>query len=359
MIELFRPEVDETAWSRVADVLGSKFIGQGPRVDEFEAKFQAKYHPDRHCVAVSSGTAALHLAYMLAGVKRDSRVITPNFTCTASNMPLLHLGSRIAFADIGPDLCIDPTSVFHLLANPAHAILAVHYGGNVADTATIKRVAPQVPLIEDAAQALGAPGVGDHGDYVCYSFQAIKHLTTGDGGMLVCKSAVEANVAKRLRWFGIDRKAKLENRWQGDIVEPGYKMQMTDISAAIGLANMLTIDERLAYRRKLLTMYVKLLKGTKVRVVGEAQILAGTHAAWSCTVVGDDMGRLQKRLAEKGVESNPVHYKNSQYSIFKDAELDTMHGMNAVDGRYLCLPLHCGISEEEVRYICDVLTMGW
>lgn len=357
MIELFRPEVSETAWSRVAHVLGSKYIGQGPVSDEFEAKFQEKFHPDRHCVAVSSGTAALTLAYILAGVKAGSRVITPTFTCTATNLPILHLGGKIAFADLDPEtMNVSPDSVYRLLAKPASAIVAVNYAGALADTKRLREMARGIPVIEDAAQSIGHPDVGRYSDYVAYSFQAIKTLTTVDGGLLVCKTAVEANIAKRLRWFGIARKEKLENRWAGDISELGYKFQLTDVNAAVGLANMETFDERLEYRRKLLSLYRALLKDSPAKVVGASQIDAGTHAAWICTVVVDDAGKLQSRLAAHGIESNATHYVNHKYSVFKPAECDTLKNAESMEGKYLLLPLHAGVCAFDVERICEIIS---
>ena len=354
MIELFHPEVDETAWSRVAEVLGSKWIGEGPKTQEFELAFQKKYHPDRHCVAVSSGTAALTLAYILAGITAGSVVITPVFTCTATNTPLLHLGARIVFADVEREtLNIDPNSVYHLMTGTA-AIVAVHYGGAVANTKRLREYAGKRSIIEDAAQCLGAPGVGEYGDYVCYSFQAIKHLTTCDGGMLVCRTAVEANAARRLRWFGIDRQAKFENRWENDITQAGFKFQMTDMNAAVGLANLLHIDERLAHRRALLRQYYDNLHRF-MDFPGHEQILNGKHAAWTCTIVTDAVKRIQHHLSQHRIESSPTHYRNDRYSIFKNAESGHLHGMNSVDQRYLLLPLHGKVTPADVDHICKLI----
>lgn len=178
MVDLFFPEISETCWSRVAEVLGSKFVGEGPVSAEFERAFQEKFFPDRYCVAVNSGTSALHLAYILAGVTAGKEVVTPVFTCTATNLPILYCGGQVIFADVLPgDMNIDPTSVYHSLSKKTQAIVAVHYGGALADTKRLREIAPQVALIEDCAQNIGHPGIGI-GDYQCFSFQAIKTLTS-------------------------------------------------------------------------------------------------------------------------------------------------------------------------------------
>ncbi len=356
MINLFYPEIDESAGAAVADVLRTRWIGQGPKVDEFEEAFRQRFYPTKHVVAVSSGTAALHLAYILAGITAGSRVITPVFTCTATNTPLLHLGARLSFADIDQEtMNISAESVYNLVTTSTKAVVAVHYGGAVANVKAIRSYVGARPIIEDAAQCLGVDGVGVHGNYVCHSFQAIKHLTTGDGGALVVNTAVEANVARRLRWFGIDRKAKLEDRWVNDIKEAGFKYQLTDLAASIGLANLQKLDERLAYRKELLKYYVDQLRGSHARVVAEEQILKSEHAAWICTVVVNNAAGLQARLAEEGIESNPTHYRNDRYSIFKDAEHFNLGNMDELDGRYLLLPLHARVTPKDVKHICRIV----
>lgn len=355
-VDLFFPEISPSCWSRVAEVLGSKFVGEGPVSAEFERAFQEKFFPDRYCVAVNSGTSALHLAYILAGVTAGKEVVTPVFTCTATNLPILYCGGQVIFADVLPgDMNIDPTSVYHSLSKKTQAIVAVHYGGALADTKRLREIAPQVALIEDCAQNIGHPGIGI-GDYQCFSFQAIKTLTCSDGGMLVVRTAAEQRIAKRLRWFGIEREAKLRGNWDQKVTELGYKYQLTDVNAAIGLGNLQTFDDRLEYRRALLRQYSDELRSCRhTRLMGQGQIDDGTHAAWICTIFTSEMTRVARALTKAGVESGPVHYENSRYEIFKEAKAGPLPGMKSLDSNYLCVPLHGKVTPEDVTLICDTI----
>jgi len=229
-IVLFRPNVPKKAIEYIAEVLESRWIGQGPRVDEFEKKFEESFGGGHTAISCGSGTDALHLAYLLAGVKSGDEVICTVFTCTASNLPALYIGATPIFADIVPStLNIDPAHVRSLITNKTKAIVFVDYGGLPAELDELVNISQEfnIPLIEDAAHALGARHngrpIGSISDYTVFSFQAIKHITTGDGGMLMIKDPSKVEEAKRLRWFGIDRNSKFQGIWENDIHEIGFK----------------------------------------------------------------------------------------------------------------------------------------
>jgi dTDP-4-amino-4,6-dideoxygalactose transaminase len=356
-----RPYVTDAMRANVAETLTSRFIGQGPKVDAFERQFNHQVAPPgRESIAVGSCTDALHLAYLLAGIGPGDEVIAPVFTCTATNIPLLWLGAKIRFADVSPDsLNVDPVHVRSLLSEKTKAIVVVHYGGEPVDLLPIWGAG--VPVIEDCAQALGARYEGlpvGRSRYACYSFQAVKHVTTGDGGMLTLPDEykLQHEKARRMRWFGIDRKAKLDGIWANDITEVGYKYQMTDIGAAMGMAGLDRLDYQLKHRHDLVGTYV-----TQLRRVPGIQVLNQVDrnsAAWLLTVLVDDRAGLRRKLAERGIESDQVHYRNDRYSIF-DRFRGEFPNMDAVDGRYLCLPLHMGVLNEDVVTICSVIREGW
>ena len=185
-IMLFYPNVPKTAADEVAQVLQSRWIGQGPKVLQFEKEFQQKFLSTHTALTVGSGTDALHLAYILAGIKPGDEVIAPVFTCTATNIPLLYQGAKIRFADIEPNtLNIDVNHVKKLVNEKTKAIVCVHYGGLPCDMDELSAIARQynIPIIEDSAHALGATykgkHIGDISDFSTFSFQAIKHITTG------------------------------------------------------------------------------------------------------------------------------------------------------------------------------------
>ena len=206
-IVLFHPHIPAGAIEKVTKVLSGRWIGQGPLVDEFETKFNSRYGKNTKALAVGSGTDALHLAYLLADIKEGDEVIVPVFTCTATNIPFLYFGAKIVFADVDPHtMNIDVNHVKSLVNEKTKAIVVVHYGGLPCEMDELKSVSEQynIPIIEDAAHALGATykgeSIGSISPYTMYSFQAIKHITTGDGGLLLLPED-QHEKAKRLRWF--------------------------------------------------------------------------------------------------------------------------------------------------------------
>jgi perosamine synthetase len=195
-IVLFHPHIPAAAIDAVTKVLESRWIGQGRLVDEFERKFAARFAGDHPTLAVRSGTDALHLAYILAGLQPRDEVISPLFTCTATNMPLLYLGVKVVFADVQPQtMNIDPADVRRRITDRTRAIVCIHHGGLPCDLAELQAIADEydLKLIEDAAHALGATyrgqTIGQISDFTMFSFAAVKNITTGDSGMLIMRDA--------------------------------------------------------------------------------------------------------------------------------------------------------------------------
>ncbi len=365
-IVLFYPEVSESAIENVVLTLRSRWIGQGPKVNEFEKRFSSRFCSGRETIAVGSGTDALHLAYILAGIGEGDEVISPVFTCTATNIPLLYLRAKVVFADIQKEtLNINPASIRNKITDRTKAIVCVHYGGLPCDMDEISMIAAEnnIPVIEDAAHALGGTyngkEIGSLSEFTMFSFQAIKHITTGDGGMLVLKDRNLAEKAKRIRWFGIDRSKKQLGIWENDITEIGYKYQMTDISAALGLPALKEFDSKLALRRSLFSVYKEELARVQgMEMVGSKEYKDREHAAWLCTVIVEDRHRLQDKLRRSGIESNQVHFRNDRYSIFRDKK-ENLPNMDSIEDKYLVLPLHTKITVDDVKRICGVIKKGW
>lgn len=364
-IVLFHPNIPKNASEEITKVLNSRWIGQGPKVEEFEQKFAYKFTFPCTAVAVGSGTDALHLAYILAGLKAGDEVIVPVFTCTATNIPLLYLGVKIIFADIDKNLNINVEHVKALITEKTKAIVCVPYGGLPCDMDEIWALGKKHKLyiIEDAAHAIGAKYkgkyTGSQSDFTMFSFQAIKHITTGDGGMLVIKDHKLVEKAKRLRWFGIDRKSKQKGIWENDITEIGYKYQMTDLGAALGLASLAEYDEHLAHRQRIFALYCDLLKNIEgIRVIGQ-EYSDREHAAWLLTAEVDNRERLLKHLRNHKIESGQVHYRNDRYTIFGGRQENSFPNMDYMEDRYIVLPLHGKVDENDVKYIASVLAMGW
>ena len=344
------PFVPEEAIDGVVDTLKSRWIGQGPKVDAFEKEFATKFGVENP-IAVNSGTSALELAYELIGIKEGDEVITTPLTCTATNLPLIRRGAKLVFADIDrKTLTIDPEDIRKKITSKTRAIVVVDLHGIQATREQFYapddqfNVAYCIPVVVDAAQALGNTG----GDYTCYSFQAIKHLTTGDGGMLVCADPEKAKQAKLWRWFGIDRTLKLANDWQPyknreilfDIEFPGFKYQMNDIAAAMGLAGLKTIDNVMNHREDIFNMYV----GYGLPMVDGPYNKHG----YACLLV-ENRDEFAKKMAEAGIETNVMQVRNDVYKVFAPFRTE-LPNMDWVDERYICIPLHnqMTITEAEI-----------
>lgn len=365
-IVLFHPYIGKNAKKYVVETLDSRWIGQGPKVKKFEEKFQKRFGPSCKAIAVGSGTDALHLAYILCNLQPGDEVIAPVFTCTATNIPFLYMGVKIVFADVEHDtLNIDVEHVKRLITPKTRAIVCVHYGGLPCDMDALHALAREhdLKIIEDAAHAVGAlykgNKVGEMSDFTMFSFQAIKHITTADGGMLMIKDPSLVAKAERIRWFGIDRSAKQMGIWENDITEVGYKYQMTDLAASLGLAALEDFHEISALRRRLFHRYCSALSGNpQVKVVG-ADESEKTHAAWMMTILVERRKELQHLLRQHKIESGQVHYRNDRYSIFGGRQEGSFPNMDALEEKYLVLPLHTKMTVADVDYICQVINKGW
>jgi len=366
-IVLFYPHVSELAKSSVIETLNSRWIGQGPKVKLFEESFSKKFGSNSPAIAVGSGTDALHLSYMLAGLKPGDEVIAPLFTCTATNIPFLYMDVKIKFADIDINtMNMDIEHIRELMSDKVKAIICVHYGGLPCDMDELQSIADEwgIPIIEDAAHAVGAKykgiDIGSISDFTMFSFQAIKHITTGDGGMLIIKDKELVDKAERIRWFGIDRKSKQAGIWENDITEVGYKYQMTDIAAAMGIASLSEFDDQFKIRKEIFKTYeAELANCKRLKMVGTGY-KDREHAAWLFTVIVEDRFKLQEKLRDNNIESNQVHFRNDRYSIFKEfTDGKVFPNMDKIEDNYLVLPLHTKMTVADAKRVCKVIKSGW
>ena len=355
-VPLFYPHVPKDASSLVSETLSGRWIGQGPKVDLFEKRFVDVMQISGFPLAVSSGTAALHLAYALSGVGRDDEVICPVFTCTATNLPIIYLGAKPIFADVAQgELNIDIDSLESLITPKTKAISVVDYGGKPNDYQRLRSLCDKynLSLIADCAHAidgkLNDEHVSTYADFTMFSFQAIKTLTTGDGGMLIINDETLLEKGRRLRWFGIDRSEKQKGTWENDIYELGYKYQMTDIAASIGLAGLETINDVLGQRRRLAEIYFGRLTSAGVHVFESYGVDDKDFTPWMITI--DTRGKrdeVMNHLRTMGIESAQVHYRNDRYTVFGDVDRSRFPNMNSLEDNYLVLPLHTKMNESDV-----------
>ncbi len=330
--------------------MSNRWLGQAHKVDEFEREFGKKYG-FKYCVTVNSCTAALDLAYHMIGIKAGDEVITSVLTCTATNVWFLRNNVKIVFADIKPDLTIDPVDVERKIIPKTKAIIVVTLGGIPVDKRLYTLAKKHgIPVVVDAAQSLG---VGEpNGDFVAYSFQATKHFTTGDGGILVLRNEKDYRRAKLLRWYGIDREIKAKANWQPyqkrqmtmDIEEAGYKFHMNDITASLGLIGLKHADAYMKHRKKIVDYYNKHLHVPT----------ASGGSLWLYAIFVDDRDRIADELKATGIETNMIHLRNDIFKAFGGKRLP-LPEMNAIEHRYLYIPLNTRMTLADARYIVDVI----
>ncbi len=377
---LFWPHIPDTEklFAELRDTLKTRWIGQGPKVDVFESMFAEKFNAG-WAVAVSSCTAALHLSYRLAHVEEGDHVISSVLTCTAANHALLMQKAKILFCDIDPKtLNPDPNHARHLCDQyEVRAIVPVHLGGQPCDIGGFSALATdyEIPVIYDAAQALGAQYGGESidaplncGFSTCHSFQAIKHITTGDGGMICFPpwGKDQRARAKKLRWFGIDRDARRDQfnwkPWEDrsitvDQEEPGYKYQMTDLDACWGLTGLREVEEIVEYRRGLAESYRSNLLGLDgLTPLHQPDNTQSSYSLFGCII--DRRDDFCQAVEAKGVETHVVQLRNDIYSVF-GGKRQNLPAMDEMEERYVYLPLHDQISKEDVEEICKVIKEGW
>ncbi len=355
-IPLFKVHMPETVLEPLARTLFSGYIGQGPRVEDFERAL-APWFGSQNVLTVNSGTSALQLALRLANVGYGDEVITTPMTCTATNTPIMAMGARIVWADIDPQTGnIDPLDVERKISNKTKAIMAVHWGGYPCDVEALNDIGKKYNLkvIEDAAHAFGASfqgkPIGSHSDFVCFSFQAIKHLTTVDGGALVCRDNQAHKRGKLLRWYGIDREGERRDlRCEEDVKESGYKFHMNDVAAAIGLHQLEFVGELLRRHRANAAYYrARFAQVTGVKLL---QYRADRESSyWLFTIRVRDRRKFMEQMKTAQVMASQVHARNDLHTMFREFK-QTLPGVDKFSSEQVSIPVGWWLTEEQREYI--------
>lgn len=358
-IPLFKVHMPASVKDALWQTLSSGFVGQGPRVEDFEGILR-EYFSNQHVLTLNSGTSGLQLALRLANVGYGDEVITTAMTCTATNMPILAAGAKIVWADINPKTGnIDPQSIAKKITSKTKAIIMVHWGGYPCDIEEINNLARMhnLKVIEDGAHALGAEykgsKIGVHSDFVMFSLQAIKHITTVDGGLLLCKNQEDYERGKLLRWYGIDRnQPRKDFRCEEDIAEWGYKFHMNDVAATIGIEQMKYVDGILARQRHNAKTYDEAFKNINgVQVVPWEKDRAS--AFWLYTLHVKNRELFCKFLAENGIVSSQVHARNDKHTCFKPYQDDQLVNVTKFTETMMCIPVGWWLTAEQVEYIAS------
>ncbi len=368
---LFKVHVNPlTALAKIDEVFKSGFINEGVQVTQLTDELRAFLNADQ-LVLTNSCTSALTLALHLAGVRPGDEVISSPMTCVAGNTPITTMGARIVWGDVNPGHgMLDPQDVARKITSRTKAVMAVAWAGTPPQLEELGEIcrASGIKLILDAAHAFDAGykelPVHDWADYTCYSFQAIKHFTTGDGGALVCRSADDFRRSKALKWFGLDRDAAkdAQGNWKGqqwdiDVVEAGYKFNMNNVSAAIGLSQMAHIEEIMACHRVNAFLYDDLFEGCKA--VGPVIRPEGAESSfWVYTMkLNPEYSHLKRdellaALNAEGIMAGVVHVPNDDYTAFKEFKID-LPGTREFAANQFSLPVGWWLNDDDIRHIAS------
>ncbi len=366
-IPLFKVFVSPSIDAPLLEVIHSGWLGEGEKVLNFEKNLK-EYTGNQNLITVNSGTAALHLAYHMAiyrenksyKVNPDAEVITTPVTCTATNTPILNNSAKIVWADVDPITgAISPEDIEKKITKNTKAITMVHWGGTPCDIEEINAIAQahDVKTIEDGAHAMGleyaGKKFGNHSDFAMNSLQAIKHITSGDGGLLWFKSEQDCERAKLLRWYGIDRTIRegIDLRCEIDVAEAGYKFHMNDICAVIGNENFKHVGEIVGKHRDNAYFYDEAFKDcSAIRTIPKNP--KGASSYWLYTFHINNRDELMAKLQEEGIMSSKVHARNDTHSMFKDFQAH-LPGVESFNKTHLCIPVGWWITKEEREYIAD------
>ena len=357
---LFKIYCPKNIGKKIEIIFKKGAVSEGYHSEKFENKFAEFLEIDKEkCVLLNSATSALTLAYRLINLKEGDEVISTPLTCPATNEPLFNSGVKIRFADIDKKSGnIDPESVKRLINKKTKAIIAVHWAGQPADIQSLKKIIGKrkIKIIEDAAHALGAKldnrFIGNHGDFICFSFQAVKHMTTGDGGALICKNKKDANLAKKLRWFGVSRNYK-GNKWKQDIKDSGYKFHTNDLSSVIGLEQLKTMNKKIRLHKKNGTFFDKNIKNKKISILKRLNNSESSH--WIYTVLVDKKDKFKNYLKKFGIRSDEVHFRNDKYTIFKRFKESNLPGMDYFEKHMISIPVGWWLNNKDIKFIIKKL----
>ncbi len=370
-IPLFKVSMAENVIEELGPVLSSGYIGQGPKVEEFESLLEY-FIGNPCCSAVNSGTSALHLALHMikADISDRNEVLTTPLTCTATNFPIRANGLDIKWVDVDPTTCnMDMIDLRRKVGPNTLAIMVVHWGGYPCDLAKIKEIQDECedlhgfrpPVIEDCAHAFGATYkgklLGNHGNICMFSFQAIKHLTTGDGGLLVTPTYDLHRRAKLLRWYGLDREKSPDMRCEQNVKEWGFKFHMNDINAQIGISNFATIKDVLKMYRASGNFYNSHLHGVPgVKLLENA--CDRQSAFWIYTMRVENRDGFIRKLKDAGIAASRVHDRNDKHECIKEYRT-MLPGTDEICSDMVCIPCGWWVGEREREHIVETIVKGW
>lgn len=390
-INLFKVFMSPKAGEEVTKVLNSGYIGQGPKVEEFENNLKEFFNHD-YVSTLNSGTSGLHLALHLlkkptkhtitydgvistsskwSGLNEGDEVLATPMTCTASNWPILANGLKIKWVDIDPTtLNMDLDDLARKITPKTKVIMLVHWGGYPNDLDKIKKIQQDAymrfgfkpAVIEDGAHSFGSEYkgkmIGTHGNLTMFSLQAIKHITSIDGGLLLSPHKELHQRSKLLRWYGIDRDGDRKDfRCEADVEEWGFKFHMNDVCATVGIENLKHFKEIVGKHQENAKFYDENL--SKVKGVTLLKREEGFNSAfWIYSMLVDDRDKFYKWMDKCGIAVSQVHERNDKHTCVQEFTT-ALPSLDKTIGKIVSIPVGWWVTEDERQYIVDCIKKGW
>ena len=362
MIPLVKPYIapKEKMMPEIEKILYSGYIAEGEAVYQFEKEF-GEYIGNPNVLVLQSGTAALHIALLLLGVGIGDEVISTPMTAEPTNTTIAITGAKVVWADVDAKTgLLDPVSVRSKITEKTKAIMLVHYAGMVCDMDEFNKISKEynIPIIEDTAHALGSKYngkiIGSNSRFTCFSFQAIKQMTTIDGGAIAFNNPEDIEPARRLRWFGLDKKVP---RLQNDIKIAGYKYGMNNVNATIGSVQLketpAIIDRYITNGKK----YDKEL--ASVSGVTLVPYYANTEPSyWLYTMKVEKREDFMKMMESAGVLASPLHHRTDTHSVFSESRCE-LPQMEEFYSSFVHIPCGWWVDDETHDYIVSQIKKGW
>lgn len=356
--------IDEQDIEAVVDVLRSDFITTGPKIEEFESKVAA-YCGAKYAVAISNGTAALHAACIAAGIGPGDEVITTPITFVASSNCVLYCGGTPVFADIDSETYnIDPSDIERKITKHTKAIIAVHFTGQPCDMDKITAIAKKHNLIviEDAAHALGADykgtRIGSISDMTTFSFHPVKHITTGEGGMILTNNSDLYQKLKLARTHGItkdsDNMSKCDGPWYYEQQTLGYNYRITDFQCALGISQMDKLDRFVEARRKIADTYDKAFKDCR-NIITPYQLDGCNNSYHLYVIKVNNRREFFDKMRAAGIGVNVHYIPVYTQPYYRSNGYQDVMCRNAEEyyDKAVSLPIYPELSAEEQQYVID------
>jgi len=390
-IDLFKVFMSPTAADEVGKVLNSGYIGQGPKVEEFENQLSKLFNHD-YVSTLNSGTSGLHLALHLLrnpnkniqtyhgivstesnwpGWEPGDEVLATPMTCTASNWPILANGLKIKWVDIDPTtLNMDLDDLSRKITPKTKVIMLVHWGGYPNDLDKIKKIQQDAYLrfgfkpavIEDGAHSFGSEYkgklIGTHGNLTMFSLQAIKHITSIDGGLLLSPHKELHRRGRSIRWYGIDRDGDRKDfRCEADVEEWGYKFHMNDVCATVGIENLKHFKDIVGKHRSNAEYYDRELQNVANLTLLKRED-GHNSAFWIYSMLVENRDGFYKWMDECGISVSQVHERNDKHTCVREYRT-ALPQLDKTISKIVSIPVGWWVTPEQREYIVDCIKKGW